>query len=107
MYARCAALLAPRLVLPLNDEVVVHDRRDALDAALSLRVVPEHYREDLSVCLGLVPADDDSVRDSALRLAGELLAFLRERGPGVDDQPDIARYLVDGTLERHLGFATD
>ena len=107
IFARCAALLAPRLLLPLNDEVVVHDRRDALDAALSLRIVPQHYREDLSVCLGLVPADDDSVGDSALRLARELLTFLRERAPGVDDQPDIARYLVEGTLDRHLGFATD
>jgi len=59
------------------------------------------------VCLGLVPADDDAVRGAAFRLGRELLAFLRERRPDVDPQPDIAEYLADGTLERHLGFSTD
>lgn len=105
-FARDAAVLAPRLLRPLNDEVVVRDRREALEAALSLQVAPEHFRDDLSVCLGLVPADDDSMRDAALHLGRELLAFLRERKPDVDDQPDIAGYLADGTLERHLGFTT-
>lgn len=106
-FARDAAVLAPRLLRPLNEEVVVRDRRDALEAALSLRVAPEHYRDDLSVCLGLVPAKDNAVRDTATRLGRELLAFLREHKHDVDPQPDIARYLADGTLERHLGFATD
>ena len=106
LYAPYAALLAPGLLRSLNDEVVVCDRRVALDAALSLRVAPEHYRDDLSVSLGLVPADDDAVAESALRLGRELLAFLRQRKPDVDDQPDIAGYLADGTLERHLGFPT-
>ena len=103
-FARDAAVLAPRLLRPLNGETAVHDRREALEAALSVRVAPEHYHADLAVCLGLVPADDEEVRDAALRLGRELLAFLRERTPDVDDQPDIARYLADGTLERHLGF---
>jgi phosphoribosyl-AMP cyclohydrolase len=107
IFARAAALLVPRLLMALNDEVLVRDRREALGAALSFRVAPAHYRADLSVCLGLVPADDDAVAEAALRLGRELLAFLRERGPEVDDQPDIVRYLADGTLERHLGFATD
>jgi len=107
LFARNAALLAPRLLLPLNEDTVVHDRREALEAALSLRIAPEHYRHDMSVCLGLVPADDEAVRDSAVRLGRELLAFLRERKHDVDDQPDIAGYLADGTLERHLGFTTD
>jgi hypothetical protein len=40
-------------------------------------------------------------------LEPRLLAFLRERKPDVDDRPDIAGYLADGTLERHLGFTTD
>ncbi|MBM2823429.1 MAG: hypothetical protein HW413_2175, partial [Thermoleophilia bacterium] len=93
-FVRDAAVLAPRLLRPLNDEVVVRDRREALESALSLRVAPEHYRDDLSVCLGLVPADDAAVRDAALRLGRELLAFLRERKPDVDDQPDIAGYLA-------------
>lgn len=107
LFAREAALLAPRLLLPLNDEVLVRDRREALDAALSLPIAPEHYRDDLTVCLGLVPVDDGTVLEAALRLGRELLAFLRERKPDVDDQPDIAGYLADGTLERHLGFTTD
>lgn len=107
LFASAAAQLAPRLLSPLNDELIVKDRREALEAALSLRVTPEHYRDDLSVCLGLVPADDDAVQEAALRLGRELLAFLRERKPDVDDQPDIAGYLADGTLERHLGFTSD
>lgn len=107
LFAREAALLAPRLLWPLNDDVVVRDRREALEAALSLRVAPEHYRDDLSICLGLVPTGDSAVQEAALRLGRKLLAFLRERKPDVDDQPDIAGYLTDGTLERHLGFTSD
>jgi phosphoribosyl-AMP cyclohydrolase len=104
MYAHQAALLAPTLLRLLNEDVVIHDRAEALGAALALAVVPEHYRDDLVVCLGLVAADDERVQRAALRLARELLAFLRERKPDVDPQPDISRYLADGTLERHLGF---
>ncbi|MBM2822670.1 MAG: hypothetical protein HW413_1416, partial [Thermoleophilia bacterium] len=104
MYAPYAALLAPGLLRSLNDEVVVRDRREALDAALSLRVAPEHYRDDLAISLGVAQAGDEDVAKAALRLGRELLAFLREHKPDVDPQPDIARYLADGTLERHLGF---
>jgi hypothetical protein len=106
-YARQAAMLAPGLLRTLNDDVVVHDRREALEAALALRVAPEHYRDDMVVCLGLVEADDGAVERAALRLTRELLSFLRVRKPEVDPQPDIARYLADGTLERHLGFDAD
>lgn len=105
--ARQAALLAPGLLRELNEDVVVRDREEALEAALAFAVAPEHYRDDLTVCLGLVAADDDVVQQAALRLARELLAFLRERAPDADRQPDIARYLADGTLERHLGFEVD
>jgi hypothetical protein len=104
LFAQAVGLLAPRLVRAPDDEVVVHDRREALTAALALRVTPEHYGADLPVVLGLVEAGDPAVIDAALRLGRELLAFLREHHPDVDAQPDIARYLADGTLERHLGF---
>ena len=104
LFAQGVGLLAPGLLRPLNDEVIVHDRREALAAALDLRVAPEHYRDDLAVCLGLVEAGDRTVHDAALRLGLEMLAFLRERKPDVDPQPDIAQYVADGTLERHLGF---
>jgi phosphoribosyl-AMP cyclohydrolase len=104
MYARQGAELAPGLLRTLNPEVLVRDRSDALAAALSLEVSPEHFRDDLPVCLGVVQASDDQVFAACQRLAHELLAVLRERAPEVDPQPDIARYLADGTLERQLGF---
>jgi len=98
-HAQGAAALAPTLLIPLNEERVVRDRRDALDAALSFAVAPEHYAEDIAICFGVVGGDS---RAAVARLGRELLAFLRERAPGVDDQPEIGRYLADGTLERHL-----
>jgi predicted nucleotidyltransferase len=104
LFAQGVGLLAPRLLRGADEDVVVYDRREALDAALSLRGVPNHYRADLPVVLGLVMADDNAVVESVLRLGRELLVFLRERNPNIDPQPDIARYLADGTLERHLGF---
>jgi hypothetical protein len=105
-YAHYAALLAPALLRTLNREVVVRDRRGAIDAALSLEVATAHFREDFATALGVTRRDDDEVAASTLRLASELLAFLRERNPNVDPQPDITRYLADGTLERHLDFTT-
>jgi hypothetical protein len=107
LYARQGVELAPWLLRTLNREVFVRDRGNALAAAMSLEVAPEHFRSDLPVCLGVVEASDDDVHTACLRLARELLAFLRERAPDVDPQPDIARYLADGTLERHLGIDTD
>lgn len=103
-FSQGAAALAPTLLIPINEERVVADRRDALDAALALVVAPEHYASSLAVCLGLTAASGDDVRAGVARLGAELLAFLRERAPDVDDQPEISRYLADGTLERHLGL---
>jgi phosphoribosyl-AMP cyclohydrolase len=97
-FAHSAAELAPSLLAPLNEERIVYDRRDALDAALGLRAVPEHYRADLTVCLGLTSASDADVKTAVARLGSEILRFVREHAPG--DQ--LPRYLVDGTLERHL-----
>ena len=37
-------------------------------------------------------------------LGSDLLAFQREHAPDVDQQPEITRFLADGTLERHLGL---
>lgn len=102
-FALAAATLAPRLLIPLNNQRTVCDRRDALDAALKLAVAPGNYAADLATSLGLTPASGGEVRTAVTRLASELLTFLREHAPDVDQQPDIARYLTDGTLERHLG----
>lgn len=104
MFGRIVATLAPGLLRPLNPDVAVRDPLQALEAARAFPVAPEHYRHDFDVSYGLVAADDTSVEQAVVRLGRELLAFLRERAPDVDPQPDIARYLADGTLERHLGF---
>jgi nucleotidyltransferase-like protein len=103
-FAREAAALAPGLLRALNPEVVVRNRREAVEAARGLPVAPDHYREDFEVAFGISAADDAAVERSALRLGRDLLAFLRERRPDADPQPDIARYLANGTFERHLGF---
>lgn len=102
LFAQIAGSLAPRALLPLNEERIVSDRRDALDAALSLAETPANYRHDLTTCLGLGAASADEVRTAVTRLALELFGFLRQRAPDVDPQPDIARFLADGTLERHV-----
>ncbi len=101
-HAHSMAMLTPRLLIPLNPERRVTDRRDALDAALSLPIAPEHYREDLIACLGLTALPDCAFANAAKRLPEVMLAFLRERAPEIDQQPWLARYLRDGTLERHL-----
>jgi hypothetical protein len=103
-FAQAAALLAPTLLIPLNRERIVRDRRDALDAALSLAVAPESYPADLTTCLGLNSASAAEVRAAVGQLAGRLLAFLREQAPDVDRQPELTRYLADGSLQRRLGL---
>ena len=103
-FAQGAAALAPTLLIPVNEERIVVDRRDALDAALTLAVAPANYSADLAVCLGLTAASGGDVKAAVARLGSELVAFLRERAPNVDEQPEISRYLADGTLERHLGL---
>jgi hypothetical protein len=102
IWSNAAAELAPRLLLPLNETVHVSSRREAVELALAFSRAPEHWAEDLRICLGLVAADDARLTTSAVRLGRELLAFLREHKPDVDPQPDLIRYLSDGTLERHL-----
>lgn len=102
VYAMSAAELVPRLLLPLNEPILVSSRREAAEAALAFTNAPEHYAEDLSLCLGLVQADDARLGEAALRLARELLAFLRVHKPDVDPLPDLVCSLTDGTLERQL-----
>jgi phosphoribosyl-AMP cyclohydrolase len=103
--ARTAAEWAVGLLRPLNPERFVASRRDAVRAALALPVAPPEWPRIFLVCLGLEPADDGGVRAAAEELARGLLALLRERAPELDPQPELPRYLADGTLERHLGLA--
>ncbi len=101
-HAQHLGLYAPRLLRPLNRERRVIDVRDALRAALDMAVAPANYRDNLTLCLGLVQADDGEVAAAALRLASSILAFLRIHMPDVHCQPDLPLYLVNGALERHL-----
>jgi phosphoribosyl-AMP cyclohydrolase len=104
-HARVEGLVAPGLLRMLNPDVTVHDRIEAVRAAIELPVAPEHWREDLLVVLGLQrESDDPRVLHAARRLAAELLALLRLRNPEVDAQAGLSRYLADGTLERYLGL---
>lgn len=103
-FAQGAASLAPTLLIPLNDERVVQDRRDALDAALSFTAAPDNYAADLATCLGLTSASGAEVKAAVAQLGKDLVTFLREYAPDVDPQPELARYLADRTLERHLGL---
>lgn len=102
VWALSIGELAPRLLLPLNEPVLVSSRHEAAEAALAFAVAPEHWAEDLRVCLALAAADDETIGAAALRLGRELLAFLREHKPDIDPLPDLIRCLTDGTLERQL-----
>jgi len=101
-FAQEAATRAPTLLIPLNAERVVGDRREALDAALSHTVAPDDFAADMTTCLGLDSASADEIGTALARLGHGMLAFLRERAPGVDPQPELAHYLAAGMLERHL-----
>jgi len=96
---------APVLIRDLNAPLTVRNRVEAVRAAIELAVSPDGWADDLATLLALATADDARVREAAERLARGLLALLRERAPGVDPQPELGRYLIDGTLERHLGLA--
>jgi hypothetical protein len=102
IYARETALLAPAILRKLNPERVVRTGREAITAARDLPVAPEHYIEDFSVAACLEPCSEEAVAKAVDRLALELLAFIRDRDPHVDPQPDVATYVLDGTLERYL-----
>jgi phosphoribosyl-AMP cyclohydrolase len=99
-FAHSAAELAPSLLVPLNDQRTVYDRRDAIDAALSLRAAPDGYSRDLAVCLGLASASTPEVKTAVARLGSEILGFVRAHAP----EANVPDYLADGTLERHLGL---
>jgi len=101
-HAHTAGSLAPRLLLGVNEERVVHDRREALEAALTLPVAPDGYADDLAACLGVRAASDEELAAAALGLGRSLLAFLRRRDPGIDSQPGVAEALRDGSFERQL-----
>lgn len=94
--ARCAA----PCVAALNEPAPVRDPRGALDLLGALPIAPEGWPDDLVRCLGLMPAPTRAVIEAAERVVGGTLRLLRTRAPHADPQPEIARYLIDGTFER-------
>jgi len=104
--ARGAAEEAVPLLRDLNAPERVHSRAGAMRAALGYATAPDGWRDDLAMSWGLTPVGDDELRRAVERLALGTLALLREKGSRVGDgQPELTRYLHDGTLERHLGLA--
>lgn len=100
--AQAAARSAAPCVAALNQPAPVRDPRTALDTLTTLPIAPERWAVDLLACLGLAPQAAPGVIVAAERLVGGVLRLLRERDPAVDPQPDIARYVADGTFERLL-----
>ena len=106
LAAQDLARLCPSVLLPLNPATVVGTRPGALRAALSFPVSPPGYRDDMLTCLGMSGRATTAreVRDAALRLATGTLELLRPHAERLAPllQPDLARYLADGTLQRYL-----
>jgi phosphoribosyl-AMP cyclohydrolase len=102
LQAREAARFAAPTLAALNDPTPVADPRSAVEGILALPVAPPGWRSDFLTAFGLARAPLDQVIDAADRLVLGTLRLSREINPGVDDQPDIERYLSDGTLERLL-----
>jgi hypothetical protein len=104
---RVAARMAGETAVPLlrdeNTRIVVRTRSDAVRAALAFEVAPDGWADDLQAAIGVAPRDDAAVRAAVVRIARGVLRLLRERRSSVGEkQPELTRYLLDGTLERHL-----
>ena len=93
--------VAPTLVA-INEVQAVGDPRAALDALLALPNVPDGWRNDVRVCLGLEPTDAASVDDTVRRLTMGLLELLHETAPGLDPHPGVTESLEGGIYERWL-----
>ena len=97
-----AGQLLQAFMISVRDYLRTHSEEADAYAAINLPISPEMYREDMLVSLGLEPRGTAKVERSALNLAKNLLEFLKQRKPDIDPQPDLTKYLVDGTLERRL-----
>jgi hypothetical protein len=91
---------ACRCVAAINKPYPVRDPRTALDTVLSLPVVPAGWGDDVIACLGLASRTVREVIASSERLVVGVLRLLRDTDPYIDPQPEVARYLLDGTFER-------
>lgn len=102
LEAQAAARFAAPTVCALNDPKPVTDPHSALAAVVALPIAPPGWKIDLPVAMGLTTAPLDEIVRATIRLASGTLRLARERNPVVDRQPEIERYLIDGTLERLL-----
>ncbi len=106
LAAQDLARLCPSLLIPLNPPVVAGTRTEALRLVLDLPVVPPEYKEHMLVCLGLSgrAMTMEEVADHALRLVRGVVRLLSEHSSELppETEPELQRYLVDGTLERYL-----
>lgn len=100
LAAQDAARFAAPCVAVMNKPAPVRDPRGALDSLGALPIAPEGWQDDLVRCLGLVPVPTRQVIEAAERMVRGTLRLLRKRAPHADPQPEIARYLMDGTFER-------
>ncbi len=102
LSAHDLAAYCPSILLRLNPERRVRHRYEALLAALELPHHPPGYREDMLVCLGLTGARTtaEDVYAAAMRLTLGTLELLRPHSTqlAAEMQPDLDRYLADGTL---------
>jgi hypothetical protein len=103
LEAQAAARFAAPTLCALNAPGPVTDPRSALAAVLALPVAPAGWKVDLPVSMGLATAGLGEIVEATIRLVSGTLRLAQERNPGVDRQPEIERYLVDGTFERLLG----
>lgn len=102
LEAQAAARNAAPTVVALNKPAPVRDPRSALAAIIALPVAPPGWRSDFVVAAGLASTSIDDVTAATNRLVAGTLQLARRVDPGIDRQPEIERYLIDGTLERML-----
>jgi phosphoribosyl-AMP cyclohydrolase len=102
MWAHVLIGYAASTVVAINEVNEVHNPRGALDALLLLSNVPNGWRDDVRVCLGLDPTDASGVAETARQLTMRVLALLREKAPDVDQHPGVTESLSAGTYERWL-----
>jgi phosphoribosyl-AMP cyclohydrolase len=102
LAAQDAVRFAAPCVAALNTPERARDPRSALTTILGLPVAPVGWSDDVVTCLGLSSRSDQDVAAAGERLVRGVLRLLRETDPYVDPQPDIARYLIDGTFEKIL-----
>lgn len=95
------AMLIPTLLVPINDISPVASSRQAIDAVLAMTNVPSGFREDWLICMGYVDCRDlETTCAAAERMLLGVVAMVPADAEIVGE--DIARIMIDGSLERYL-----